>query len=71
MGINYKDYEGDMCGKCTHMDMRDREKYLSDRYKCLRGEGYQAWSSRPCYKYSPDNSDARIRVIEAGREGRS
>ncbi len=32
MGINYRDYEGDMCGKCIYMDMSDRVNYLSDRY---------------------------------------
>lgn len=70
MGINYRDYEGEMCGKCIYMDMRDRANYLSDRYRCEKGEGYQRWSSRPCSKYNPDHSEARIRRIEDGRTGR-
>ena len=70
MAINYRDYEGDMCGKCIYMDMRDRASFFSDRYKCCNGEGYQAWSSRPCSRYNPDNSDNRIQTIEKGREGR-
>lgn len=70
MSINYNDYVGDMCGKCRYMNMHDKAGFISDRYKCTRGEGYQVWSSRPCSRYDADNSDSRIQLIENAREGR-